>query len=945
MKQRAVLAVLLLSAPDVVPAEALAERVWDDDPPVHGREVLYTYVSRLRAALRRTDGLVQIRRASFGYQLVAPKVESDLSQFREMVDQARDLPHDHDAGRAALLRAALKLWRGPALAGLPGAWMERMRHSLERQRLNVVADRIDVELRLGQGRGLVNELTAMVSANPLAERPVGQLMRALDQSGERGAALACFAQLRSRLASELGDEPGPELQALHVQLLRGGSRPAPGPFATSPESAAPCQLPRDRQAYVGRTGDIRTIRNAIMSTADAVTPTPAIVSIYGMGGIGKTALAVHVAHQLREQFPDGQLFAHLRGLDERQADPAEVLAQFLRTLDVADSAIPDGLDERAALFRETLMGRRVLIVLDNATDERQVRPLLPGTGRSAVVVTSRSALGGLDTSRRLRLRELSPADALALLRQVSSAQQVDVDCRAAHRLIELCARLPLALQVAGARLAHRPHWNVSDLVESLSDERGRLDQLSHGDLAIHASLAISYRTQTPPAADLLRRLGLLPAADFPGWTAAAVLDTDPDTARALLEQLVDAHLLEVVGHDALGQLRYRLHDLVRLFARQEAEQVLPEGERAACWTRFLDGWLAMAEEAERRSPHGYLDPTPASRRRPWLPALYEQLLGDPSAWWAAEMPGYVATVAAAAAGGHSSHAWRLARAAVGYFETRGTYDDWRHTHHLALAAVRQAADLPGTAAMTQGLGELSAIVDQKEASRRYLTEARQLFSELRDRQGEAVCECGLAHLDRMTGDLGSAFARLGRAAELVDETCSLRTSSYISYLVGMVHMDMAQWPLAGERFSAALRTARTTNYLRGQVQALRGLGSTAFLAGDLTAAEEHLTASHALSHRYDDQMACAHAASVLGEVAWELGEIDRAATLLRESERICHRLGEVYGRTLDQYLAGTMYFGLGRSGQARSRLLTIQQRQSGDGPASVLDRDRTATPH
>jgi DNA-binding SARP family transcriptional activator len=921
-KGQVVLAALVLSAPHAVPADTLMDRVWADRVPARGRDVLYTYLSRLRTGLAAGGAPVEIAQGAGGYRALVPPGSVDLHSFRSLVDQARRLPDDRDEQRAGLLRSALGLWRGAALAGLHSPWLDRMRESLEQQRLNALADRIDAELRLRRHHDLVDELIELVGAHPLAERLVGQLMTALARSGQRAAALQCYADARRRIAESLGDEPGADLRDLHTRILRDNGRTAAATVHAVPLSPpvrpTPCQLPGDVRDFVGRETETARLCTAVTSALESATLRPALVSVYGMGGTGKTALAVHAAHRLRDQFPDGQLFANLRGLDERPADPSDVLVEFLRAFGVTGNIVPRELAERAAAFRELVRDRRTLIVLDDATDECQVRPLLPGAGRSAVIVTSRAALGGLDVNARIRLAELNPAEALTLLRSTSSAEQIDADPTAADRLVELCAQLPLALRVAGARLAARPHWTAVELADALSDERSRLDLLHHTDLAVQTSLALSYRAQPPAAADLLRRLGLLPATDFPVWVAAAVLDTGLAAARGLVEELVDAQLLGVSGTDALGQLRYRLHDLVRLFARAEAERVMPVSAREGCRSRYLDGWLAIAEEAERRSPLGYLDPTPAGGGPRWLPELGDGLLADPLAWWATELSAFRASAEEAARSGYAGHAWRLARAALGYFETRGAYTDWRRTHEAALDAARAAGDRRGVATMLHGLGELSAILNELDASHRCLTEAGKLFDASGDRQGSVMCACGLAHLARVAGSGADSLAILRRAADCGG---SDRTTAYVHYLTGMAHLDNADWPAAERHFARSLTAARSDGtYLRGEMQALRGLGGTAFLTGDLAAAERYLSEAHDVSRRYGDHLGCAHAASVLAEVARRQGHADRARVLFAESLDVCRRLGEGHGQTVTSHLLDAMYLALGRSEQARAYL-------------------------
>ncbi len=478
-RQRSVLAVLLLDLGRVVSAEQLIDRVWGENPPGSVRNVLYGYVAKLKAAIAQAgDPEVVLARRPGGYLLDADPERVDLYRFRRLAAEAAAAGDDRQA--AALLRDALGLWHGPALAGLDSPWLNGMRETLDRQRIAAVLDVSDIALRQGQHAALISELAGEAVAYPADERLIGQLMVALYQSGRQAEALQLFEQTRRRLAGELGADPGPELRALHQRMLRGDpSLAAPGPAghgAAPPgrtgepsgrAGEAPRELPADTTTFTGRATELIELDQLLPDPgAGAGDPaqadaggTAVISAVSGTAGVGKTALAVHWAHRVAEYFPDGQLYVNLRGYDpDRPVPAADALAGFLRTLGVAGQDIPPEQDERAARYRSLLAGRRVLVLADNAAEVAQVRPLLPGSPGCVMVVTSRDSLAGLvarDGARRLDLDLLPHEDAAGLLRALIGVR-AEAEPGAVAALAGLCARLPLALRVAAELAVARP---------------------------------------------------------------------------------------------------------------------------------------------------------------------------------------------------------------------------------------------------------------------------------------------------------------------------------------------------------------------------------------------------------------------------------------------------------------------------------------------------------
>lgn len=559
------LAALLLADGGVVPVHQLIDTVWGEGPPVTARRQVHSAVSTLRRVLGE-----RLVTSEPGYQLVVGRGEFDLAEFESLVARSRV---EAAAGRTATasetLRAALRLWRGPALCGVTGLAGESAR--LTQRRFAVLAERVDLDLALGRHADLVSELAGLVAAQPHVELFRAQLMLALYRCGRRAEALAAFRDARRTLAEDLGLEPRGELRRLERAMLAGepwldlpGSSDAAASAVPAGTGAvlrqAPCLLPADIADFVGREEHVEALCEALSADDRPAAPW----TVTGQGGIGKTAVALHVAHRLQPVFADGRLFADLRGTEAVPARPADVLARFLRAMGVADSAVPEGLDERAELYRQRLTGRRVLVVLDNAHDESQVVALLPGSPTCRVVVTSRTVLGALAGARTVELAPLEPEQAVRLLGRIVGPHRVAAEPRAAADLARLCAGLPLAVRITGAKLAARPHWRLADLVFRLADERQRLDELAYRGLTVRASLALSYECLDGEAQRLFRRLGLLDSPEFSACTCAAVLDSTVTVAEELAERLVEARLLQGVG-----RRRYRVHELAWVYAKEQ----------------------------------------------------------------------------------------------------------------------------------------------------------------------------------------------------------------------------------------------------------------------------------------------------------------------------------------------------------------------------------------
>ncbi|PRX67703.1 DNA-binding SARP family transcriptional activator [Nonomuraea fuscirosea] len=603
-KLRVLLATLLLRPNEVVPADLLAERLWGRRAPVNPRKVLRTYVVRLRQTLDLRDVIVTM---PDGYLVRLRTDQLDLLRFRALL---------HEAGQAGdplterrLLHEALALWRGPVGAGVASETLQQIDvPPLAELHVHTLERRIELDAGLGEHASLVAELQALTTEHPFRERLWAQLMTALYRTGRQAEALETYRTVFRLLQDELGIAPNAELRRLHQAMLAQSPVVARDDLSDPPPPVPPRQLPAGVPAFVGRAdeltaltagrdaatvmGDAAATGVAAITGAAAVTGDAAVtVSVIdGMPGVGKTALAVRAAHLLAPHHPGGQLFLNLRAhsQDDPPLDPADALDRLLRALGLPGEHVPERLDDRAGLYRSLLAERRVLVVLDDAASEAQVRPLLPGGGGCHVLITSRRRLSGLDVTHALSLDPLPAADAITLFARTAGAGRVAGSPR--HLLaavVEHCGRLPLAIRVTAARLRSHPTWRLTHLLDRLGDPR---QPLRAGQRSVTAALDLSYRNLDEPQRQAYRLLGLNPAADHAVGAAAALMDAHPVRTERLLEQLLDAHLIEepAPGH-------YRFHHLVRAHATQAAATV-NASERRAALARLLAHHARLASE-------------------------------------------------------------------------------------------------------------------------------------------------------------------------------------------------------------------------------------------------------------------------------------------------------------------------------------------------------------
>jgi DNA-binding SARP family transcriptional activator/tetratricopeptide (TPR) repeat protein len=935
-RQQAVLAVLLLDAGRVVAVDRLVGRVWGDDPPASARNALQGHVMRLRAALRTDPGAeARLALRAGGYVLEAVPEQVDVFEFRRLVAGAAAPAPDDQA--AELLHGALGCWRGSALTGVASPWLDRMRDALELKRRTAVLDLNDIGLRQGRHGALTGELTELAEACPEDERLVGQLMLALYRSGRTADALWWFERTRRWLADELGADPEPRLRELHEKILRGdrsldwsgpggasdgqagGGGVSPGWPGGSGGRLVPRELPGDVPTFTGRAAELAELHRLLADHAEGGEAGTVVVSaVAGTAGVGKTALAVRWAHQAADRFPDGQLYVNLRGYDPGQrADPADVLAGFLGSLGVAGQDIPAEPGRRAALYRSLLAGRRILVVLDNASDPEQVRPLLPGAAGCRVVVTSRDTLAGLvarDSAVRLDLDLLPMADAVALLRAVIGGR-VDDEPQAAQTLAAQCARLPLALRVAAELAVAQPALPLAALTDELADEQGRLGLLAAGGdprTAVPAVFSWSCRHLDPATVQGFGLLGLHPGPDLEPYAAAALAGVTLPQARRLLATLAAAHL---TGPSPAGPGRAAMHDLLRAYARDVATG---SGEQQAAMTRLMDHYLRTAAAA-MNTLH------PAFRHaRPDVPAPSDPVppVAEPDTargWLDREMACLTAVTAHAAEHGWPGHAIRLARVLNRDLLSRGHALLVGTIHGHAVTAARTTGDRAAEATALRDLGSSEALLGRPADAAGHLQDALALAREAGHQALEITALGYLANVDISQGRFHEAISHIEQVLALDRETGSAAYQGLCMTSLGHISMLRGRYREGTEYLERGLAIDVRNGDRLGEAVTLGFLGYCETGLGSHRQAARHFARALAIARELGYRKPEAYALGGLGKVQSGLGHHRQAGRLLQQAVAMYRELGDWDSETeMLNYLGAALLTG-GDPGQARSQ--------------------------
>ncbi|HEV2783639.1 MAG TPA: tetratricopeptide repeat protein [Actinophytocola sp.] len=845
LKQRSLLGLLALHANQVVTRSEIIDVLWGDDPPDSCQNLVHTYVSRLRKAI--APGPVPLISAQRGGYLLAVQADQlDLLRFDRLLGRAREAPPRAAVG---LYQEALHGWRGPLLADLPAG----VRHhpaalAVTARRLTTALDYADLALSVGApGQQLVEQLRALAREEPLHEGLHARLMLALAGSGQQAAALRLFTELRRRLGEELGVQPGAEIRAAHLRIVRQG-----GPVrAAAARRPVPAQLPADVAGFAGRSEDLDRL-DRLLPRAGRDTAVM-IATVTGSAGVGKTALAVHWAHRVRDRFPDGQLYVNLRGCASGPpAPPLEALTHFLRALGVPAERVPVDAEEAANLYRTRLADRRTLILLDDAAGAEQVRPLLPGSPGCMVVVTSRDRLTGLvakEGARRIGLDVLDAGDSRALLAGMLGDARVLAEPDAVEELGRICAHLPLALRIAAANLLAAPARGIADYTAELRDH-GRLGGLTidgEDRGPVRAAFDLSYARLEPGTRRLFRLLGLVPGPDFTHEAAAALAGGSIEDARRALGQLAAAHLVQqqVAG-------RYQFHDLLRDYAAEAARREDADECHAAV-ERLLDFYLRTADQATRLLyPHVLRLARPAAEggAGPAEPATESAALD----WLEAERANLVAAAVPGSEYGVPSYAWRIADTLRGYFISRGLGGDGLAVCAAALSAAERMGDEAGEASAHDVLGLIHYNLGDFRLAMACHTNAL----EINRRIGNPSAEASSLH------NLGRACAHLGQPAR------------------------------AARFHERALEINRRIGDRHGEAIALNYIGSAALVLGQPDTAYAHSSQALRLSREIGDRHVEARSLNSLGLIMWKARSHEAAERYFAEALRLAREIGFSY---------------------------------------------------
>jgi DNA-binding SARP family transcriptional activator len=913
-KQRALLAALLLQPGQTVTTEQLIGELWGDRAPARAANLVSVYMHHLRRLIGDGSGEVLVTRSP-GYRAVLAPGTLDAQRFADLTAAGRRALAAGDPERAAgLLADALGLWRGRALADVPATPLVSAEAArLEDARAEAVTLRIEADVQCGRSGEVIGELRRLLADDPLREELWALLMRALHGAGLPAAALAEYARAREIIADELGVDPGPRLQQVYAGILSAdaaapaAARAAPAPGtdgersapdaghaaqAEQPPGPAPAQLPADIADFTGRSGQVEQLCALLAGPGREGNPEAVpVVVVVGAGGLGKSTLAVHAAHLLAAQFPDGQLHVNLLGATQ-PVSPAEVLARFLRDLGVDPAHIPAGEDERAGALRTRLAGRRVLMVLDDARDAAQVRPLLPGSATCAVLITSRSRLPELAGTRIMDLEVLPPEEARTLFARVAGAQRAAAEPAATGQVLAACAGLPLAIRIAGARLAARGGWNVHYLAGRLADERRRLDELRAGNLAVRASFEVSFASlagaATPGGVDpahAFRLLGVWTGPSIPLPAAAALLGVAEADAADALEVLVDAHLLDEPEPD-----QYRFHDLLRVYAADRARaQETDDGRRGAV-VRVLTWYLHTAEAAARVISPQYAR-VPLSSPPPGVTPLSFGSLEAALDWCEAQRPGLVAAVRLAAGSGLHELAWQLPAAVMNFFYRRSHWADWVATHEIGLASARTLGDRKAEAWMLNNLGMAYGVQRMEEAVTCF-EQALTLHRQLGDTRGETRAAANAANAAFDLGRFGDALEAAQRSLAIQRRAGDRYGEGLAFSILGSSHRELASYPLAVEHLEQALVIFRELGDPQPEADVLCELGEAYVQLDRLPDALECLSESLRICRAIGNRHGEASAMRRLGMALHRAGDAGQAAAVLSGALVIFEQLGD-----------------------------------------------------
>ncbi len=941
-RQRVLLAALVVHAGRPVSLDALAEVVWDGAPPDGAAATLRAYVMRLRRALGPGPGGRVVTHHP-GYMAQVTADETDLLRFTRL---SRDGAAAVRAGSWApaydTLTEALALWRGEPLADIPSQILRDQVDGLEEQRLQVIEWRVDAGLQLGHHRELAAELQLLTTKYPLRERFHAQLMLALARCGRQGEALETYRKLREVLVAELGVEPGADLRRVHQMVLSGGSGQEIRLNAAG-DTLIPRQLPPVVPHFIGRKAELSMLTSLL---GEPARPAGAVVvsAIGGTAGVGKTALAVHWAHQVVDTYPDGQLYVNLRGHDPGKPMTAtDALAGFLRALGVRGQEIPPDEAERAAHYRSLLAGRRMLVILDNAVSAEQVRPLLPGTPAATVLVTSRDTLAGLiarDGATLFGLDLLPHEDAVGLLRVLIGAR-ADADPGNTAALAAQCCRLPLALRIAAYLAVSRATIPLAALVTELADQQRRLELLdADGDprTGVRAVFSWSYRNLDPAAARVFRLAGLHPGADLDSFAVAALTGDSPEQAQRSLGVLARAQLLQEAGPG-----RYEMHDLMRAYARELVTTEESADDRQDALTRLFDYYLATVA--------GCMDTLfPAeSSLRPYVGAPDTPIppVADPAvarSWLDNHRASLVAVVAHAVDHDLSSHIVRMADLLFRYLDSGGYRSEAIELYVCTGRAAKRNGDHTAEAAALTNIGIARWQEGSYQEAADQLRQALELYHATDDQKGTARALNALGLLSLQQGSYQEAADQLRQALELYRAIGGGFGEHYALGNLGIIEMRQGRYRQASAYLGQALAFFRETGDRTGEAYMLGNLGVLELRRGSYPEAAGHLGEALRLCRATGDRTGEAHTLTRLGLVDLRQGRSQQAAERHQQALAFFRKAGDRSGQIEALNGLGEAFLAIRQPGdaQAQHALALGLARENGEKPEQARAHDGLA---
>ena len=895
-QQRAILALLLVRANQLVSIDDLIDLLWGQNPPASAVNVIHKYIGAIRRLLEpdlqaRTSGRWLTRHGG-AYRLAADEGTSDLIAFRHMVEDARSArAGNRPADALDLLLKALSLRRGACGAGAELNGRQREYFTAVDQAYAVaVADAADAALACGQPLRILPLVRQVASDDPLNESLQARLVLLLAATGQQALALSHYQAVRERLSDELGVDPGNEMRTAHGQVLRQEltaadiqTIPISSPPGTPSPLVSPAQLPADLPTFAGREAELS--QASAMLSPDDESPIVAICAIDGMAGIGKTTFAIHWAHHVAKHFDGGQLYLDLHGFDSSASAtaPEEALRALLYSLGVPAGHIPTGLDARAGLYRSVLAGKRVLIVLDNARDAEQVRPLLPGNPGCLVIATSRNPLAGLamtDGARLLTLKLPSLPAARQTLERRLGANRVTAEPEAAEEIIQLCGRLPLALAIVSARAAAHPDFTLGSIAAELRRRRGRLDAFSTAGMGTDARTAFSwsYHHLSPPACRLFRLLSLQPATDITAAVSASLLGDTPETASRLLAELTSTAL---ITEHRPG--RYAFHQLTRAYAAELSENTDTNADRDEAIARLLDHYLHSSYAAQvELKPHR----EPIAPGPPLAGVTPERFAdyGSAMSWFTAER--HVLNSVLLAGSDFGSPVWQLALTMQQFYQWRGFFHDWKQTMEIVLQAAERDADLPGQGHVLRSLAGASFYLGRPDEAVQYLERAQVIYTEAGFTTEHAYLHTSFGEVFNHQGKLELAIEHNQKALELYREAGYQRGEARAIANIGIVHSALGHYEEAVSYLEHGIALAQEVGKPHQEGGVRKDLGIVYYKLGQQDKAVEQFEKALVLIRGVEDRPTEAETLLALSDALAAQGHQDEAREAGRQASRI-----------------------------------------------------------